>query len=142
MHQKTPWRYSHIELLLKNKGLLKSEMLQEILQEHDTYQKFISDVLAVFGFYQKSPKGEWVSLKKLEKQIKTTGLELNATEMNNIMKFMENPLLELMESKNNKREDYRIIPSLSDEDIEFKVKKMKTMLEEYLVEQKSTQSYL
>ena len=62
--------------------------------------------------------------------------------MNNIMKFMENPLLELMESKNNKREDYRIIPSLSDEDIEFKVKKMKTMLEEYLVEQKSTQSYL
>ena len=49
MHQKTPWRYSHIELLLKNKGLLKSEMLQEILQEHDTYQKFISDVLAVFA---------------------------------------------------------------------------------------------
>jgi hypothetical protein len=142
MHQKTPWRYSHIELLLKNKGLLKPEMLQEVLQEHDTYQKFISDVLAVFAFYQKSPKGEWVSLKKLEKQIKITGLELNATEMNNIMKFMENPLLELIESKNNKREDYRVIPSLSSEDIEFKVKKMKTMLEEYLVEQESTQSYL
>ena len=62
--------------------------------------------------------------------------------MNNIMKFMGNPLLELMESKNNKRENYRIIPSLSDEDIEFKVKKMKTVLEEYLVEQKSNQSYL
>lgn len=142
LHKKTPIRHSHLSILLNNKGLLKPEMIQEILQEHDTYQKYIQDILNVFDVFKRAPKGEWISVKHLQKMVKTNEIELNTTELNNAIVFMENPLLNILESKNNKREDYRIQSTLTEEDLEFRTKKMKYMLEEYLIEQESTSSYL
>jgi hypothetical protein len=142
LHLKNPLRYSHISLLLNNKGLLKPEMLQELVQEHNTYQKFIEDILAVFEIIQKYEKSEWISIKNLEKLVREKELELSSSEIINIITLMENPLVRLIESKNNKREEYHINPQLKEEEIEFRIKKMKNMLEEYLVEHEGTPSYL
>lgn len=142
LHLKTPLRHSHINLLLTNKGLIKQEMIQEIMQENDTYQKFIRDVQSVFEILHKNKRNEWISIKQFLKIIKESAMELNQTELTNILILMENPLLALIESKNNRHEEFRIVSSLTEDEIEFQVKKMKKMIEQYLMEQKASSSYL
>jgi hypothetical protein len=142
LHNQMHFRYSHLEILFRYKGLLKPEVLQKVLAEHNKYQKFINDTMMIFNLYRNGLRGEWISLKKLEKQLKNSENELNLTELTNIMKFLENPLLGCLENKNNKHDEYRLISTLTDEDIDFQVKKMQEMLEQYLVEQESTTSYL
>lgn len=137
----TPIRNSHLALLLNNKGLIDSDMINEILRENDSYDKFLKDVLEIFNILRKTEKNKWISLKSLYKKAKNSDLELNQSEISNIIIFMENPLLGLIESKKGKRENYHVIPSLSDEDIDYKLELMKKMLQEYMIEQKPEINY-
>jgi hypothetical protein len=142
IHLERPLRYSHIILLLTHKGLLKPEMLQELFQENNANERFLNAVYAIFKIFKMSESEKWISIKNLQKEAKKLNIELTESEINNILILMENSLVELLESKHGKHEDFRFLAHLTEEQIEFRVKKMKKMIEEFLIEQEEKISYM
>ncbi len=133
IHLENPLRYSHIELLLNKNNLITLEMINDLIQNYDVSEKFIEDVLKIFNIFMKTKNLKWISMKILYKMIKEEQIELNDEDVRNIIFFMENPILGLIESKKGKRKDYRLIPNLSEEEIENNKEKMIQVLEQYLI---------
>jgi hypothetical protein len=134
-HLQTPFRFSHIAILLSHHGLLDADLFKEVFKEHDTYEEFLRDSMNVFEFFRQNPKKtDFLSLKQLHKMNKESEMELSETEIINIITLMESPLVDLIESKKGKREEYRLKQGLDEFQIDAKLKKLKKLIEENLVE--------
>jgi hypothetical protein len=132
-HLKNPLRFSHFRLLFKHPGLLSADIIPELVQENKIYEKFYSDILHFIELLQSVDRTRWYSLKAMKKGAEKANLTLSEHDLLNIIRFLENPFLDLLESKENKREEYRINPNLTPVEIDQKLELVAKLLKESLL---------
>lgn len=133
MNLKTPLRVSHFALMLKKYGLLSCAELSKIVDKEKSLENFQKDVFKVLDIIKTAPKDEWINIKQIEKIMTNRGIDLNKTELENVLLLMENKLLELILSKKQKHKEFRINSGLEESILLERQEKLRKMLKEYLL---------
>jgi hypothetical protein len=133
MNLKNPLRISHFVLLLQKFGILSETDLGTIVDKEKSLETFQNDVFRILEIIRTTLKEEWIHIKQIEKIMNNRGIELNKSELENVLLLMENKLLELIISKKQKHKEYRINPNKNDFDMISSEQKLRKMLKEYLL---------
>ncbi|MHA1819097.1 MAG: hypothetical protein ACTSU2_01085 [Promethearchaeota archaeon] len=134
MHQKIPLKYSQLYFIFKHKGILTLEQIEEVEKQYESYKEYIDEVLKFLEIIRSYPPNKWLSIKRIEKIIKKNNLNIQRHEIYGLLALMINPLVGLIESKNNENKKFRQVSNIPKEAVERKIEKLKRMLEEYLDE--------
>lgn len=133
MNLKTPLRVSHFAIMLKKYGLLSCKELEKIIDKEKSLENFQKDVFKVLDIIKSAPKDDWINIKQIEKVMVRQGIDLNKTELENVLLLMENKLLEIIVSKKQKHKEFRVNLGLEEITLQEREEKLKKMLKEYLL---------
>jgi hypothetical protein len=134
LHLKNPLRITHFQFISRHKGLITSEIIQEMLKENETYKKLYDEMLKFIELLRQEPHDKWNSMKNIKKMAVKANLSISEIELHDFIVFLENPFLNVLESKDKKREEYRINPKLTEMEFERISKKIEKLLKEFLIE--------
>ncbi len=129
MHLENPLRPSDFAHFLSNAGLVEDSALEDLKKYQQEKRDLIDYAKEIFNLFRKEKE---LSIKNIIKTAEKKNWEVSKKEITQILAFMENPLIQLIEPTDIKRKNY-ILPEVPDVELNERLAKMEKFLEEYLL---------
>jgi hypothetical protein len=124
-------RYTLRDLMILwgKEGLVAPEEIDAAAITQREVQNFVAQSLRIHDLV-KASGGDWSSTKSLRKQIKKQAMEVSDDFLAECLSFLENPLVELIESREGNRNEFRAVEHPAPDETRRR-QKLTQLLEQY-----------